>query len=76
MYHIVHDPMHDYLGKGHELYADRYYASITVIRDSYARQTLAVGTCQTNRRGMAKIFLMQNFPLGLVVSYRQGLSFP
>ena len=72
VYNIVLDLMQNYLGKGHELYVDRYYTSIPLFRELYAKQTLAVGTCQINRRGMPKTFLMQNISRGAVVACRQG----
>ena len=72
MYNIVRDQMQDYLGKGHELYVDRYYISIPLFRELYAKQTPAVGTCQISRREMPKTFLMQNIPRGSVVACQQG----
>ena len=71
-YDVVFDLMHDYLGKGHELYVDHYYTSIPLFRDLYAKQTLAVGTCQVRSRSMPKTFLKQKIPRGSVVACRQG----
>ena len=70
VYNIVLDLMQDYLGKGHELYVDRSYTSFPLFRELYAKQTLAVGTCQIYRRGKPKAFLMQSIPRGAVVVCR------
>ena len=64
VYNIVLGLMQGYLGKGHELYVDRYYTSIPLFRELYAKQTPAVETCKINRRGLPKTFLMQNIPQG------------
>ena len=69
---IVLNLMQGYLYKGHELYVDRYYISIPLFRELYAKYTLAVGTCQITRRGMPKTFLMQKIPRGNIVACRQG----
>ena len=37
VYNLVHDLMQDYLGKGHELFVDRYYMSIPLFRELYTR---------------------------------------
>ena len=69
---IVVELMENYLYKGHELYVDRYYTSIPLFQELYAKYTLAVGTCQITRRGMPKTFLDQNIPRGDVLACRQG----
>ena len=56
VYNIVLNLMKDYLGKGHKLYVDRYYTSISLFGELYAKQMLAVGICQINIRGMLKTF--------------------
>ena len=69
---IVLELMQDYLHKGHELYVDRFYTSIPLFLELHRKHTLAVGTCQINRRGMPKTFLNQNIPRGDVLACRQG----
>ena len=72
MYNIVLDLLQDYLGKGHELYVDRYNISIPLFQEFYTKQALAVATCQINKRGLPKPFLMQNIPRGTLTACEQG----
>ena len=69
---LVLDLMRDYLGKGHEVYMDRFYTSIRLFQELYSQRTVAVGTCMPNRKGLPKIFSGQKLTKGTVISCRQG----
>ena len=44
--------LHDFLGKGHVVYMDRYYSSPTLFDALFREGTLACGTAQPNRKYM------------------------
>ena len=51
---------------------DRYYTSIPLFHELFAKQTVAVGTCMANRRGLPKDLVKQRLPRGKVAAYRDG----
>ena len=71
MYDLVFDLMHDYLGKGQELYVGRHYTLFLLFHDLYEKLTLAVGPCQLNRRGMP-LTILKNISGVSVVACRQS----
>lgn len=61
MYNVIRELMQKYLGKGYKLYRYysyrypyRYYSSPKVYKDLWANQTVAIGTCMSNRQGLPK----------------------
>ena len=71
-YDLVFNIMRDYLGRGHELYMDRYYTSVRLFQDLYLQKTVAVGTCMTNRRGLPKDLIKRKLAKGDVAASRHG----
>jgi len=69
---LVLDLVRDYLGKGHELYVDRYYTSVALFYDLWKQRTVAVGTCMINRRDLPHAFLRQGLDRGQVIACRKG----
>ena len=62
----------DYLGRGHKIYMDQYYSSISLFQELYAKQTVAVGTCMANQKGLPKDLVKQRLPRGGGVSCTDG----
>ena len=46
--------------------------SIPLFHELFAKQTVAVGTCMANRRGLPKDLVKQRLPRGKVAAYRDG----
>ena len=58
---LVLDLLNSYLGKGHEIYMDRYYTSMPLFEELFQQNTIDVGTCMSNRRGLPKYLINQKF---------------
>ena len=51
---LVLDKLSNFLGKKHKVYMDRYYTSIQLFQELFNRNTVALGTCMNNQRGLLK----------------------
>ena len=71
-YELVLNLMDNYLGKGHELYVDRFHSSPRLFQDLYAKNTVAVGTCMNNRRSLSKQCLKEKLKRRETIARRQG----
>ena len=69
---LVFDLLRDHLGKGHEVYMDRYYTTAALFHELFAQKTIAVGTCMANRKGLPKHLMNQKLRKGKVLARRQG----
>ena len=69
---LVVDLLCDHLGKGHEVYMDRCYTTVSLFRELFAQKTIAVGTCMANRKGLPKDLINQKLTQGEVMARRQG----
>ena len=69
---LVFDLLHDHLGKGHEVYLDRRYTTVSLFRELFAKKTVAVGKCMQFRNGLPKDLISQKLQKGNVVARRQG----
>ena len=69
---LVFDLLRDHLGKGHEVYMDRYYTAVALFHKLFAQKTIAVGTCMANRKGLPKDLMNQKLRKGKVLARRQG----
>ena len=69
---LVFDLLRDHLGKGHEVYMDRYYTAVALFHELFAQKTIAVGTCMANRKGLPKDLMNQKLRKGKVLARRQG----
>ena len=69
---LVLDMLSNFLGRGHEVYVDRYYTSIPLFQELFNRNTVAVGTCMTNRKGLPKDLITKRLERGEISSRRDG----
>ena len=69
---LVLDLLSSYLGKGHEIYMDRYYTSMPLFEELFQQNTIAVGTCMSNRRGLPKDLINQKFKKREISARRHG----
>jgi hypothetical protein len=62
----------EYYYKGHTVYMDRFYTSPTVLKSLWEKNTNAVGTVMSNRRGLPKEIVKEKLKKGEMTFARQG----
>lgn len=63
--------LHDYLGKGHTVFMDRFYSSPAVFDFLWANNTKAVGTCMRNRKELPKTVVTKKLKTNETVFMRR-----
>lgn len=71
-YEVVMRLMEKYLAKGHALFLDNFYNSVTLAEDLMEKQTNMCGTLQQNREGNPTVVVQQKLKKGESVSRQKG----
>nr|CAH7724533.1 unnamed protein product [Callosobruchus chinensis] len=69
---VVKQLLQDYLGKGHILYIDNFYSSVSLAEYLLSEKTGMVGTLRANRRGTPKNLMNSKLKEGEAIWKRKG----
>nr|CAH7748743.1 unnamed protein product [Callosobruchus chinensis] len=69
---VVKQLLQDYLGKGHILYIDNFYSSVSLAEYLLSEKTRMVGTLRANRRGTPKNLMNSKLKEGEAIWKRKG----